>query len=167
MRDGALKWALRLLGIALFIGPFLIALGMHNWDIREAVLPSDEEMSQVTSQITDMFGDEFSPDTLTVGSPVISSNNVRLPVTFKSPLKMPIKITDISVTVVDQGATVGQLHLEEGMLEIPASGTVSFALVGTYTGTIPSDPQLGDMSFTLEVYGVTVQVNPSMQGGWS
>jgi len=160
-----LRWGLRLLGLALLIGPILIAFGMHNWDIKETVLPSQDDIDQVTGQVTGMFSGGFSQDTLTIGTPSISGSDVRVPVTFRSPLNVPIKVTDISVTVVDQGATLGQLHLEDGALEIPAGGTVSFALVGTYTGTIPSDPQLGEMSITLEVYGVTAQINPSAQGG--
>ena len=165
MRDGALKWSLRVLGIALAVAPILIAFGMHNWDLREAVLPNDAEINQVSSQVTGMFGGGFSQDTFTMGNPIISGNDIRLPVTLKSPLKVPIRITNISVTVSDQGAQVSQLHMEESALEVPASGTVSFTMVGTLAGTIPSNPQLTGMNVTLEVYGVTVQLNPDMRSG--
>lgn len=159
-----MKWALRLLGLALLIGPILIAFGMNNWDLKAAVIPSEDEISQVTGQITGIFGDGFSQDTFTIGNPTVIGTNVILPITFKSPLSVPIRINDISVTVVDQGTTLGQLNLEEGV-DVPVDGTVSFDLVGTYSGPMPSDPQIGGMNLNIEVYGVTVQVNMGMEEG--
>ncbi len=48
--------------------------------------------------------------------------------------------------------------MEETELEIPANGTVNFTLIGPYTGTPLTDPQLTDMNITLEAYGVTLQM---------
>ena len=55
MRDGALKWGLRLLGLALVIAPILIAFSMNDWDIRNTLLPSNEEMVQIQERMTELF----------------------------------------------------------------------------------------------------------------
>lgn len=165
MRDGALKWGLRLLGLALTIGPILIAFGMHNWDIKETVLPSQEDINQVTGQIAGVFGGGFSKDTLTFGDNVISDNNVTVPATFRSPFKVPVRVTSFSVLVMDQGVQIATLHLEGGAVEVPANGTVNFNLVGSYSGGAVTDPRLANLSVTFEIYGVTVQMNADMQGG--
>jgi len=160
-----LKWALRLLGLALTIGPILIALGAHDWDVKKAVLPSDEEIRQISDQVTGIFGGGFSQETLTFGEPILSGNIIRLPVTFRSPLKVPIKITDFSVMVTDQGAQAIELQMEETGLDIPANGTAALTLVGSISGALPSNPKLAAISASLEVYGVTIQLHPSIQGG--
>lgn len=165
MRDGALKWALRLLGLALTIGPIIIAFGINNWDIKATVLPSDAELNQVTNQVKGVFGGGLSPDTFTHGNLTSDGNNVQLQVTFKSPLNVPIKITSISINVSNQGAQLTQLHMQEGVVDVPANGTANLTFVGSYSGTIPVNPQLSATA-TFETYGVTVQLNGvAIQGG--
>jgi len=110
------------------------------------------------------WGREFSEDTFTIGTPTSSGNTIRIPVRFTSPLNLPIKITDISLTISDQGVEVAQVEMEETELEIPVNGTVDFTLTGPYTGTLPTDPQPTDVNITFEVYGVTLQVQMG-QGG--
>lgn len=124
-------------------------------------MPSQEEMDEITETISGLFGEGFSEDTFTLGTPTFSGNTIRIPVGFTSPLDLPVKITDLSFTISDQGVEV---EMEETEVEIPANGTVNFTLTGSYTGTPPTDPQLTDMNITFEMYGVTLQVQMG-QGG--
>lgn len=51
MGERALVWGLRLLGIALFIGPFIAAFAVHDWDLQAAVMPSQAEMDEVKERV--------------------------------------------------------------------------------------------------------------------
>ena len=156
--ERALSWGLKLLGIALFVGPFIAAFAVHNWDLQATVMPSQEEMDELKERLSGLFGEGFSEDTFTIGTPTSSGNTIRIPVRFTSPLNLPIKITDLSLTISDQDVEVAQVEMEETEVEIPANGTVNFTLIGPYTGTLPTDPQFTDMNVTFEAYGVTLQV---------
>jgi hypothetical protein len=48
--------------------------------------------------------------------------------------------------------------MEEAEVDVPASGTVNFTLIGPYTGAPLTDPEPTDVNITFEVYGVTLQV---------
>ena len=159
--ERALGWGLKLLGIALFVGPFIAAFAVHNWDLQATVMPSQEEMDELKETLSGLFGEGFSEDTFTLENPTYSGGKIRIPVRFTSPLNLPIKITDISFAISDQGVEV---EMEETEVEIPANGTVNFTLIGPYTGTPPTDPQFTDMNITFEVYGVTLQVQMGQVG---
>ena len=158
MGERALGWGLKLLGIALFVGPFIAAFAVHNWDLQATVMPSQEEMDELKEMLSGLFGGGFSEDTFTLENPTYSGGKIRIPVRFTSPLNLPIKITDISLTISDQGVEVAQVEMEETEIEIPANGTVNFTLIGPYTGTLPTNPQPADVNITLEAYGVTLQM---------
>jgi len=152
MRDGALKWGLRLLGIALTLGPLLIAFGTHNWDIKAAVLPNENEMKQIENSVTGIFGGGPSENTFSIDSPTITGNRIEVPIHFTSPFNIPIKIKDISASV----SNLAQVQMEEEEVNVPAGATVNFVLAGTYTGMLPTNPQLSSADMTFEFYGVTV-----------
>lgn len=159
MGERALGWGLRLLGIALFIGPFIAAFAAHNWDIQAAVMPSQAEIDEVKEKLSGLVAEEgFSENPFTFGDPIFSNNTVRVTVGFKSPLKIPIKITDISASISDQGVQVAQVQMEEAEVDVPANGTANFTLIGSFTGAPPTDPEPTEVNITLEVYGVTLQV---------
>jgi hypothetical protein len=166
MGERALAWGLRLLGIALAIGPLLIALGTHNWDIKAAVLPSDAEIKEVEDSVKGVFGGGFSENTFSIGSPTIVGNTIRISVSFTSPFNIPIKIKDISASVSNQGVEIAQVQMQEDEVEVPATATVNFTLVGAYTGGLPTNPQLSGAGITFEFYGVTILAHMSSgQGG--
>ncbi|MEM3420787.1 MAG: hypothetical protein QW315_00815 [Candidatus Hadarchaeum sp.] len=165
MRDGALKWSLRLLGIALVVVPILVAFSASNWDLKEAVLPSNQELSQISGRVGEIFGGGFSEDTIVLGQPTFSGNSVSVPATFKSPFKVPVKLEEFTLTVSDQGMQPIKLQMEEDELEIPANGTVTFNLVGAIPATPPSNPQVTDVSVTFEIYGVTINFSQGVSGG--
>ena len=158
MGERALGWGLKLLGIALFVGPFIAAFAVHNWDLQATVMPSQEEMDELKERLSGLLGEGFSEDTFPLENPTYSGGKIRIPVRFTSPLNLPIKITDISFAISDQGVEVAQVEMEETEVEIPANGTVNFTLTGPYTGTLPTDPQPTDVNITLEAYGVTLQM---------
>lgn len=165
MKDGALKWALRLLGLALAIAPIIIAFSINNWNLRETVLPSNEEIVQIQNQVTSAFGGGFSQDSLVFDDPVFSGSSVSVSVTFRSPFNVPMRITEASIGVSDQGVKIMDLHLDEDFVEVPASGTASFTLVGLYSGAEPTDPQFESMDATFEIYGLTVDIHTGVMGG--
>lgn len=158
MGERALGWGLRLLGIALFIGPFIAAFAVHNWDIQATVMPSQAEIDELEEKVTGLFDEEFSEDMFTVGDPTYSGTTIRVTVGFASPFKLPIKIRDLSASMSDQGVQVAQVQMEEAEVDVPANGTVNFTLIGSFTGAPPTDPEPTEVNITLEVYGVTLQL---------
>jgi len=182
MRDGALKWGLRLLGIALTIGPLLIALGTHNWDIKAAVLPSEAEIKEIEDSVKGIFGGGPSENTLSIGSPTPTGNNTfRVSITFASPFNIPIKITDFSGYVAcgdHPSVRLGQVSMQDDNVEIPPQGTRTITVIGTLTtggiqhladfhsGSLPSSIRPENMNVVFDIYGVSVQVRISVtQGG--
>ncbi len=156
MGERVLGWGLRLLGIALFIGPFIAAFAAHDWDLQAAVIPSQEEMDEVNERLSGLVVEEgFSEDPLTFKDPTYSDTTIRVTVEFTSPLKIPIKITDLSASISDQGV---QVQMEEAEVDVPANGTANFTLVGSYTGDPLTNPEPTDVNITFELYGVTLQV---------
>ena len=163
MGERALGWGLRLLGIALFIGPFIAAFAVHNWDFKAALIPSQAEIDEVKGMLSGLFGEGFSPPNI-LGYENIGTT-IRVTAEFTSPLKLPIKITDVFASISDQGVQVAQVQMEEAEVEVPANGTKSFTLVGSYTGGPLIDPQPTDMSMTFEFYGVTMQLQMQAEQG--
>jgi len=158
MGERALGWGLRLLGIALFIGPFIAAFAAHNWDLQAAVMPSQEEMDEVKGRLTGLVAEGgFSENPLTFGDPIYSDTTISVTVGFTSPLKVPIKITDLSASISDQGVQVGQVQMQETEVDVPAEGTVNFTLIGSYTG-FPTNPEPTDVNIAFELYGMTLQI---------
>ncbi len=141
-----------------------MALGTHNWDIKAAVLPSEAEMSQIQGTITGIFGGGFSENTLVPGSPELVGSTIRLPMQFNSPFNIPTKIKELSGSITDGGVEVAQIQMEESEVNVPAMGTANFTLVGTYTGGIPTNPQLSSVNVTVELYGVEIQLHISVGG---
>lgn len=156
MGERALSWGLRLLGIALFIGPFIAAFAAHDWDIQAALVPSQAEIDEVNEQISGLVVEEgFSEDPLTFENLTYSDDTIMVPAKFTSPFRVPIKITDLSATISDQGV---QVQMEEAEIDVPANGTVNFTLIGSYTGDNLTHLDLTDVNITFELYGVTLQV---------
>ncbi|MGQ9787794.1 MAG: hypothetical protein ACUVQM_00540 [Candidatus Hadarchaeaceae archaeon] len=165
MRDGALKWALRLLGVALVVAPIIVALSARDWDLKDALLPSEQELSQVAESIGGIFGGGFSEDALSLSEPTLSGSSVRVQATFKSPFKAPVKLKELTLTVSGQGMQPIQLQMENDELEIPANGTATFALVGTVPAVPPSNPRVTAVSTTFEIYGITLNLSLEASGG--
>lgn len=178
MGERALSWGLRLLGIALFVGPFIAAFAVHNWDLQAAVMPSQEEISGVKDVLEGMFDGEFSENAFTVSSPTpYGVDGISMTVNLVSPFNRDVKITDISggVSCKQHGVLLAYVQMDEQEVDLPANGTATFTLAGMLTpegnqhivnvhgGSLP-DVTPTDMSFELEFYGVTVRVE-NMLGG--
>lgn len=165
MRDGALKWSLRLLGIALVVVPIIVALSAKNWDVKAAVLPSEQELNQISGSVGEIFGEGFSEDTMILGQPTFDANQISIPVIFNSPFKVPIELKELTLTVSDQGMQIIQLQMEEDELEIPANGTVTFTLVGAVPAAHPSNFEVRTISVVFEIYGITISFTQGSSGG--
>ena len=96
MGERALGCGLRLLGIALAIGPFIAALKTHNWEIKAAVLPSEEEISGLTDRLQGLGGGFFNfKDTEFVDSKRIG-DNLEITVRFTSTVGFDLEINEFS-----------------------------------------------------------------------
>lgn len=173
MGERALGWGLRLLGLFLMIGPFIIALGSHNWDIQAAVLPSEAELGQVQETLSGILGGGgFSENTLTIESSTFDGTTIMVTLRFNSPFKFPIKIADLSgyVSCGDHpGTRLSQVSMQEDSVEIPAEGTGTFTITGqptseglqhiinSHQGNIPSRVDFENVIITFEFYGVSVR----------
>ena len=160
MGERALGWGLRLLGLALAIGPFIIALGMHNWDIKAALI-NPEEISQTKEMVGELFGaGELSPPTFQIPPPPYGEV-VTIPTSFKSPFRFPITITDISGRFSLEG-NMYRLRLEDGNVYIQGLESKTFNLIAERT----TESGLKNVTVTFEFYGVTAQLQMgTMQGG--
>lgn len=156
MGERALGWGLRLLGLALAIGPFIVALGMHDWDIQSAVMPSEEEMGEVRGRLSGLIGG-FRDSPFELGALENIGNTLRATVGFTSPLKIPVKIKEFSAHVIDQGVRVAQLQME-GEIEAKPGVPVDITLSGSYPGGPLVNPRMENMSMKFESYGVTVKL---------
>ncbi len=180
MGERALKWGLRLLGILLTIGPLVIALGMHNWDIKAAVLPSDAEIAEIQGSATGIFGGTpiedftFSNYTYDINTGVITAD-----VSFKSNINLSLTITNLSgyATCAEHGVRLGSISMQEQSVVVPENGHAGFTITGTVTpegvlhiatshaGDLPTIG-LENASITIELYGVSIQIQISVaQGG--
>jgi hypothetical protein len=157
-KDTVLKLCLSLLGVFLAIGPLLAALGTHNWDIMAAVMPSQEEMNQTQNALTGLFGGSLD-NAVSVGTPELVGSTLRIPLTFNSPFNVPITITSLSSSITDGGTTIAQAQMAETQVNIETRGTGTITLAATYTGGIPSDPQLSGVNATFEIYGISVKLS--------
>ena len=154
-----------MLGIAFMIGPILIVLGMHNFDIQAAFMPSEEEMEEIQNNMTSLFDMEGLEEP-SIGTPTVAGNTVRLPISFTSPVQLPITIKGFSAALSDGGMTIAQIQMEEPEVEVAAGGSASLTLIGQYTGGIPGNPQMTDLSMSFEMLGVTVEADMgSFMGG--
>lgn len=181
MKEGALRWSLRLLGIILFIAPFLIALGMHNWDIQAAVLPSEAEMSQVKDMLSGIFSGGSLENALMFGTPTFDGTTLEVSATINSPFNIPVTIADISGNLtcsVHPGIVLAQIQMEEESVEVPANGTANITIVGQPTtegiqhimnvhgGDISTiTPGFENVSITIEFYGLSIQIQMSESMG--
>ena len=181
MGERALGWGLRLLGIALFIGPFIAAFAVHNWDFKAALMPSQAEIDEVKGMLSGLFGEGFSPEkAFTVETSTLDGTAVRITVGFTSPFNLPVKIMDISCGVSCQhNVRLASVQMEKKGVEIQPKGTATFALIGTLTqegnqhilvyhgGAMPDDFNPTDLNFELEFYGATLKLSmKTMQGGY-
>lgn len=181
MREGALKWTLRLIGILLMVGPFLVALGMHNWNIVEAVVPSQAEMSQVQNALTGILGGGFSSETITIENYNFDMTSISATVRFNSPFTVPVKISGFSgyLSCGDHpGTKLAQVSMQGGSVTIPENGSGTFTIVGqpttegiqhiidSHLGSFPNNVSFENVSAGIEIYGltITIQVSSMMQG---
>jgi hypothetical protein len=161
-KDTLLKLGLMLLGLFLALGPLLISLGTHNWNIMAAVMPSDAEIQQTTDMVTGLFDtNAVSENMFSIGIPTIQGSTIQIPAQFNSPFNIPITIKELTASVSDQGVTIAQVQTA-GAVEIPARGSANITLVGTYTGAVPTDPQFVGGNITFGFYGIDVQVQMSV-----
>jgi len=164
MGERALKWGLRLLGIALTLGPILIALGTRGWDIKAAVLPTESEIREVEDIISGVLGgDGFSESTMQIEDPLISGSMVSATVHLTSPLNVSMILKEFSGEIYDGDVRIGEINMEEEEVEIPPGGTVTFHLVGEFSGDPPQNPRVCIASIEFDVYGVTITAHPSRE----
>ena len=167
MKEGALKWGLRILGIALAVGPILTVMAMHNFDIQAAFLPSDEEMASVQNNLTGLFDMDDASDMFSMGTPSINGNNISIPIVIESPFQMPITIKSMSASMTDGGSTIAQVSMVESDVAVASGGSANINLAGQFTGGIPVNPTPSSVAASIEVLGVTIEMDTSsFMGGF-
>lgn len=161
MGERALKWGLRLIGIALTLGPILIALGARGWDVKAAVMPTESEIREMEEAVRGILGGELSENNITFESPVYSDGTARAAVHFTSPFKVSVILKEFSGKLYDGEIPIGDINMEEEEVEVPPGGTVTFHLVANFSGGPPSNPRPQPTSITFELYGLTMTIHPS------
>ena len=102
-----------------------------------------------------------------VGTPSINGNTLSIPIAIESPFQMPITIKSFSASMSEGGSTVVQVSMVESDVTIAAGGSANITLSGQFTGDIPVNPTPSDISASIEVLGVTINVETSsFMGGF-
>jgi hypothetical protein len=157
--ERALGWGLKLLGIALFVGPFIAAFAAHDWDLRAAVMPSEEEMAEVQEALTGLFGRGVGNILTFGGIPPDAGQSFTVPVTFNSPFKFPVTITDLSGGISVANNTY-RLRMERESEDVPKLENKTFNVIGVLT-----TEDAGEIVLTFEGYGLTVRLRAVAEPG--
>ena len=173
MGERALGWGLRLLGIALAIGPFIVALGTHNWDIKAAVLPSEEEMSGLTDRFQGLRGGFFK-DMEFVDNRIVGDNFLEITVRFTSTIGFDLEINEFSskltcaletphayLATVNLKAPVTIESYSLGELILTANITQAVThYLASHAGEIPT---INFENFSFQIYGITIETTMSQK----
>jgi hypothetical protein len=172
VKEGALKWGLRLLGIALFVGPFIAAFAMHNWNIVEAVLPSEAEMSGITERFEGLSGAPFENVEL-VGQQIVG-DNIELTIKFTSKIGFDLEIDEFSGNLTcaleTPHAYLSVVRLKEPVVvmansqaEIHLTANVTQATAHYATYHFGESPLVNIENLRFKIYGVTIDTTMSVQ----
>jgi hypothetical protein len=94
MGERALCWALRLVGIFLYAGPFLVALSAEQGNFFAAVLPSQQQMDRVGQKMDNLFN--FSDNVMERESYSLNENGGEAVVRFTNPSDYSIVIENFT-----------------------------------------------------------------------
>jgi hypothetical protein len=160
-RETALSLGLRLLGISLVVFPLLIALGMHNWDIMEAVF--DRRGLDEIKARSENFENSFF-NNLWKQLENMEFRNITSPLRITKELTFPfsITITNLSLSVYDRGTDPHTLfvilNMEEENVEFAPGETMTVSLIGSFSGfpTGENNLYLKEVKVSFEKLGVIV-----------
>ena len=152
-RETVLGVALRALGLAFALGPFLIAFAMNNWDIEQALLEKGE-MAELQQRLGGLFqqqeGGAFEIGNLSYDN---ATGRLRLPVRLASPFQFSVDLTEFELTLWADAQSV-TLTMEEDMMRLMPGESENVWLSGY--GALTAQPTRIDGHLTLEKAGVTM-----------
>ncbi|KXB03136.1 hypothetical protein AKJ48_04195 [candidate division MSBL1 archaeon SCGC-AAA261O19] len=176
----ALGIGLALLSIALWVGPIVAAFASNGWNLKETVMPSQDELSRVKDKVGGLTEGGFSENTLQIvdNQMDLTTGEFEATLEFESPFNIDVKITEFSFELYceQHDFKLVPVQLEENEVSIPASAIVQFDIVGSLTsqgrqhiidnhgGKLP-EPSLENPVFELESYGVTIRMENMELGG--
>lgn len=172
MRERALNWGLRLLEIALFVGPFIAAFAMHDWNIMEAVLPSEAEMSGITERFQGLSGAPF--ENVEVVSQQIVGDNLELVIRLTSKIGLDLEIDefsgDLTCALETPHALLSVVRLKEPVVVV-ANSRVEIHLTANITQAVEhyttyhsgESPRVNLENFMFKIYGITIDTTMSWQ----
>jgi hypothetical protein len=94
MGERALKWALRLVGVFLYVGPLLAAFLAQGGNFLAAVLPSQQQMDRVGQKMDNLFN--FSDNVMEKESYSLNENGGEAVVRFTNPSAYSIVIENFT-----------------------------------------------------------------------
>lgn len=173
MGERALGIGLGLLSVALWVSPIVAAFHSHDWNLKETVMPNENQISAIENKVEGLVVDEISEDYLTVANKEVNltTNEFEILLELDSPLNVSGKLLKFSLEVSCERHDVflGSVEMKKNVENLPAGGTATFALVGSLTpggnrhidtmhgGDLP-EVTVTDFLLKLEVYGVNVKV---------
>lgn len=153
-----------------------MAFGSHNWDLKETVMPSQQQLNDVQDRLENvMGGGEGTEEVFSIVDNDIAGSDITITVEFSPPFGFPITIQDFFVGISRTGTseTLATLSIaqEDKGLEIEPSETGIIHLIGEYTGSggeLPSDAEISEGTLKVEVYDIEVTFSlEEMSGGGS
>jgi len=169
MGERALGWGLRLLEVALLVGPILVAFAAHGWDFRAVVMLSPNPMEKLRLE---------TPQVGQVGTPTKVGEYVwEVTASFTSPFDFAFSIEDYSgeIFCVQGGDNikVGSLRLKEKVRFQPrASENLTIVMEFTPTGRTHLEGhgwgasveiEFRDVAMKVEIFGIFVIPPPLTQ----
>lgn len=166
MGERALSWSLRLLSVALWVGPLIAAFAVHGWNIQAAVMPSQAEMNEITKRFQTLFGE----GSLEIKSSTLDGATITTTLEVTSPFNFRVEIVDISGSIfcaVDN-VRLASVRMEGDRVTLQPKGKASLTLTGTlipegsqhivnvHGGSLPAALTFTG-SFHAESYGVTIR----------
>ena len=167
MGERALGWGLRLLEVALLLGPILVAFAVHGWDYKAVVTPSPNPLEKLRLE---------TPE-IEIGSLVKVNDALEATASLTSPFDFAFTIKSYSGEVFcvqgDHNVKIGSLRLKEEVEFQPrAYGTFTIRmelipdgwvhLGGHGFGAIITI-EFRDVTMKVEIFGIYVASPPVTQ----
>lgn len=172
MGEKALNWGLRLLGLILFLGPFIAALAVHNWDIVAAVVPSESEIEEISGRFQGLSDRPYRDAEIT--DQKVVGDNLEITINLIPGLGFDLEIdefsADLTCALETPHANLGVVRLKEPVFlkansaEITLTVNVQRAREHFQNLHPQESPVVNLEHLSFKIYGITIYTEMRLEG---